>query len=126
LAVLNVQLAYCQQLAGQLEVATNLYTEVLKTKYSSFSLSLFLSLLSLFFLFIWNCRLTFQIRTSDQVALAVAANNSVALKKGQSPFDSMKRLNSAAPEAVEQKLTSAQRKTLEFNRTVLLLHTGKV
>eukprot|EP00026_Physarum_polycephalum_P004827 Phypoly_transcript_04851.p1 GENE.Phypoly_transcript_04851~~Phypoly_transcript_04851.p1 ORF type:complete len:642 (-),score=188.67 Phypoly_transcript_04851:55-1980(-) len=95
LAILQVQLAYCQQLAGQLDAASNLYAEVLKTK------------------------------ASDPVALAVAANNSLALKKGQNPFDAMKRLHTAAPEAVEQKMTAAQRRTLAFNRTLLLLHTGK-
>jgi len=96
LAVIQVQLAYCQQLAGQLEQANNLYLDVIKTK------------------------------SSDQVAIAVATNNSITIKKAsQDPFDSTKRLRNATSDVVEQKLTPSQRKTVAFNKAILTLHTSK-
>ena len=61
------------------------------------------------------------IRSSDQVALAVAANSSITRKKDD-PFDTMKLLCCA--NAVESRLTPAQNPA--FKQRLLLLHTGKV
>lgn len=61
------------------------------------------------------------------MALAVATNNSIVLKKKQENlFDASKRLKSATPEAVEVKLTPSQRRSLAFNKAVLTLQTSKV
>ena len=61
------------------------------------------------------------IRSSDQVTLAVAANNPITCKKDD-PFDTMRLLCCA--DAVESRLTPAQNPA--FKQRLLLLHTGKV
>ena len=62
-----------------------------------------------------------QIRSSDKVALAVAANNPITCKKDD-PFDTMRLLCCA--DAEESRLTPAQNPA--FKQRLLLLHTGKV
>ena len=62
-----------------------------------------------------------QIRLSDQVTLAVAANNPITCKKDD-PFDTMRLLCCAG--AAESRLTHAQNPA--FKHRLLLLHTGKV
>jgi len=63
-------------------------------------------------------------KPSDETVVAVADNNLVALKKDGSLFDSQKKLKHAA--ALEAKLTSEQKRVINYNRALVSLFMNKV
>jgi len=63
-------------------------------------------------------------KPSDETVVAIADNNLVALKKDGSLFDSQKKLKHAA--ALEAKLTSEQKKVINYNRALVSLFMNKV
>ena len=93
LAVLQVHLACCQQLDGQLLNDNNVYplpSPPPPPPPSSSSSFLFCPL------FLVLSLILFTRRSCDQAALAVAANTSITLKKDD-PIDAMNRLRCAEP-----------------------------
>jgi len=102
LAAINVQRACVLQRRGQIDDANTIYTRVLKPR-------------------------TGEAREVDVTVLAVACNNVVALRpEGKSLFDSLKRINIASKESLEQKLTRKQTIEIAVNKCLLLLQARKV
>lgn len=102
LAAINVQRACVLQRRGQIEDANTIYTRVLKPR-------------------------TGDAREVDVTVLAVACNNVVALRpEGKSLFDSLKRINIASKESLEQKLTRKQTIEIAVNKCLLLLQARKL
>jgi len=95
LALIKVQLGVARQRNGEGSVAMELYTRVLKTKPDDISLA------------------------------AVASNNIVALNKDHDVFDSRKKVKAATSDAVREKLTSVQRRTVDFNQCLLLMYSNQ-
>jgi signal recognition particle subunit SRP72 len=63
----------------------------------------------------------------DVTVLAVACNNSVTLRSdGRSLFDSLKRINIASKESLEQKLTKKQSLEIAVNKCLLLAQAHKL
>lgn len=95
LGLVNVQSALVQQLQGRGDEAAKQYAAVLKAK------------------------------PDDAAMAAVAANNIIAHNKDRDLFDSKKKLKLATAEAAQSKLTSLQRRAIEANHCLVLLHANQ-
>jgi signal recognition particle subunit SRP72 len=101
LAAIIVQIAYVKQITGDLDGALQIYEDILKNK------------------------------PSDKVAIAVAANNLLALHsvrqdKEGSLFDVWKKLKLATQDQVWDRLTTEQKRGVDLNIALLHLHMNKL
>lgn len=102
LAGIHVQRACVLQRRGLIQEASDLYAQVLKQRSKGQS-------------------------EVDVTVLAVACNNSVTLRSdGRSLFDSLKRINIATKESLEQKLTRKQLMEIASNKCLLLAQAHKL
>jgi hypothetical protein len=93
--VIRAQQAFVRHTRGKAKEAMEIYEEVLKSPVSDVSVS------------------------------AVCNNNIVALNKDQDKFNSFNRLKHLGAEAVQDKLSTAQKRAIVLNRCVLLLLMNK-
>jgi len=104
LAGIHVQRACVLQRRGRENEANELYTQVLKNSQKKTGES-----------------------EIDVAVLAVACNNVVTLRSdGKSLFDSLKRINIASKESLEQKLTKKQTLEIASNKCLLLAQAHKL
>lgn len=102
LAGIHVQQALVLQRRGLTDEANEIYSQVLKTSAQGKS-------------------------EVDVTVLAVACNNVVTLRSdGKSLFDSLKRINIASKESLEQKLTKKQTLEIAINKCLLLAQAHKL
>jgi signal recognition particle subunit SRP72 len=103
LAGIHVQQACVLQRRGLHEEANDLYSRVLKSSANNKGQEI------------------------DVTVLAVACNNVVTLRRdGKSLFDSLKRINMASKESLEQKLTKKQMLEIAINKCLLLTQAQKL
>jgi len=95
LSIIIVQLAYVKQLKGNTKQANDLYQSVLK------------------------------IKSADEVVTAIALNNVIAIRKENDIMDSSKKYRTISSPALNNKLTSAQKKSIEINGVLLSLYMNK-
>jgi len=101
LAAIHVQRGCVLQRRGKIEEANALYSKVLQQRSDADEV--------------------------DVTVLAIACNNSVALRsEGKSLFDSLKRINIASKESLEHKLTRKQSIAIAVNKVLLLLQAHKL
>merc|ERR1712178_202806 len=102
LAGIQVQRACVLQRRGMIDEANDIYSQVLKSSAQGKS-------------------------EVDVTVLAVACNNVVTLRSdGKSLFDSLKRINIASKESLEQKLTKKQTLEIAINKCLLLAQAHKL
>mmetsp|Transcript_45667 Transcript_45667/g.74472 ORF Transcript_45667/g.74472 Transcript_45667/m.74472 type:complete len:657 (+) Transcript_45667:64-2034(+) len=92
MAVLEVQMAYLDQITGNRDEAMEAYTAVLKAKQT----------------------------TSDAAVVAVASNNVISLKQERNLFDSLRKSKSASSAALDQKLSARQKLHIAANHALVL------
>ncbi|KAG4083251.1 hypothetical protein H8356DRAFT_1750183 [Neocallimastix lanati (nom. inval.)] len=95
LSIIIVQLAYVKQLKGNSKQANELYQNVLKLK------------------------------SADEVVTAIALNNVIAIRKENDILDSSKKYRTISNQALDNKLTMAQKKSIEINGVLLSLYMNK-
>jgi signal recognition particle subunit SRP72 len=95
LAVIRVQRAYALQVQGKVELASKLYTHVLKSKPHDVSLT------------------------------AVASNNTISINKDHDLFDSAKKAKALTADVLAHKLTQLQKQAMLLNRCLLFLYTNQ-
>jgi len=95
LSIIIVQLAYVKQLKGNTKQANELYQSVLKLK------------------------------SADEVVSAIAINNVIAIRKENELLDSSKKYRTVSSPALGNKLTLAQKKSIEINGVLLSLYMNK-
>jgi signal recognition particle subunit SRP72 len=95
LSIIIVQLAYVKQLKGDTKQANDLYQSVLKLK------------------------------SADEVVSAIALNNVIAIRKENEIMDSSKKYRTVSSPALNNKLTTAQKKSIEINGVLLSLYMNK-
>ncbi|KFK41175.1 hypothetical protein AALP_AA2G095200 [Arabis alpina] len=105
LAPISVQLAYVQQVLGQLQESTSFYVDFIERK------------------------------VDDESSLAVAVNNLIALKGSRNVSDGLKKLdklkekdsqNFQLTQALDMKLSQKNKEAIYANRLLLLLHGNKM
>ncbi|CAD5115916.1 DgyrCDS4849 [Dimorphilus gyrociliatus] len=95
-AAIRVQHAYALQKLGKVDEALQTYNQIIKQK------------------------------PDDMQVMAVAANNIICINKDQNVFDSKKKLKIVTSDAPQQKLTTAQKKHVNTNQCLLMLHTNQL
>eukprot|EP01114_Cavostelium_apophysatum_P011343 TRINITY_DN2556_c0_g1_i1.p1 TRINITY_DN2556_c0_g1~~TRINITY_DN2556_c0_g1_i1.p1 ORF type:complete len:661 (+),score=176.00 TRINITY_DN2556_c0_g1_i1:95-2077(+) len=97
LCIILTQLGFVYQIQNRTEEAKKLYNTVLQWK------------------------------PTDEVVSTVAGNNISVVNQEKDLFDSFKKLQKAATsQSLEQKLTANQKKVINFNRCLVLLHMNKI
>ena len=95
-AIIRAQLAFCEQIQGNVAAARRGYLQILQHK------------------------------VTDPVVESTVVNNLISLKKSREMFDSIKRIKKMLSSEVRSKLSPHQLAIALFNYGVLLAHTGQV